>query len=177
MRSSLSHRLPRVAGSIPGDQGLAGGHSSSSARQHYSSELHHSEGGATTKLLCQLAILLWTSMLQDNSDSRALIRPSKFTGRQGVQDHEGSLRLDVQQNNFSANRDSDGTTQDRSLIDKATSLYLQLEAKSRSSSHGCLPAGLVDRQGLCQPSVVFDTMLPDQDQSINGMTSPTPRNS
>ena len=100
-----------------------------------------------------------------NSSSRASARPPEPTGRRGIQDSERLLWLDAEPVGIPSYKLSDGFARDGSLCimpDKATPALLQLKARSRSEGDTCLHAELGSISGVCQPSVVADTPLPDQ---------------
>ena len=48
-------------------------------------------------------------------------------------------------------------------------MLLQLEARPRGRGNRCLYAELGSLSGVCQPSVVFDTLLPDKAKETGSM--------
>ena len=100
-----------------------------------------------------------------NSPSGTSARSAELAGRRGVQNSERSLRLDAEAGSIPANKLSNGSAGDGSVCitpDQATPAFLQLEARPRGGSDGCLYAGLGSLSGVCQPSMVSDSSLSDQ---------------
>ena len=83
--------------------------------------------------------------------------------------------MDAQHTDIPANFGSNGPSGSGLIcysFDETTPTILQLETRPRSRGHGCLHAGLVNIQGVCQPSVVPNTMMSDQDQDTISTASP-----
>ena len=99
---------------------------------------------------------------------RAPTREGECDSGRGVQDNEGQMRLDAEPSRLRANTVSDRCMQDRPIClppDQTAAEIFQLEARPRGGENGCIQPGLVDRQGLCQPPLVFDRSLPVSDQT------------
>ena len=174
--SNSPYKLSGVVSSFPGDQSfwkdLAECHSVTAHRQHHSSKLHQSERGHSLQASVPISYFN-VDMVQRAEDippSRTCTRSAQCTSRRGVQDCERPMRLDAQPVNFPSNNDSDGVIGGgpvRFTADKPACSFLQLEARSGSRGHGCLHAGLVSMQGVCQPPMVPDTLLSDQGQGTS----------
>ena len=186
---SSSHKLPRVASSLSGyesiREGMAEHHSPPANRQHHSSKLHQPERrySLTTTVSASTDNLDLVRQEEYISPSRAPARSAELAGRRGVQDSEGSLRLDVEPVSFSANKYTNGSIGDGSVCitaDQATPALLQLEAGPRGRGNRCLYAELGGQSGICQPSMVSNTPLPDQAEeasSTNGAHNTVVENS
>ena len=99
----------------------------------------------------------------DILSSSASARERECSGRSGVQNSEGSLRLDAEPQCIQANSSTNGSLRGGFVCispNQTTTTVLQLEAGSRSRGSGCVQSGLVSSKGFCQPSVVPDSSLP-----------------
>ena len=170
------HKLSRVVGSLSSNksirEGMAECHHSAANGQCYGCKLHQSErrDSLTATVPVSPDNLGLVCREEYNSPSRASARPPEPTGRRGIQDSEGSLRLDAEPIDIPAHKLSDGSAGDGSVCitpDKTTPTLLQLEARSRGGGDRCLHAELGSISGVCQPSVVSDTPLPDQAEKAN----------
>ena len=172
-RSNSSHKLPGVACSLPSNQGiwedLAERNSLTANGQHYSSELHKPERGHSVQSSVPFSDndLDLVHGEEYHPPSRAPSRSTELTGRRGVQNSEGSLRLEAEPISVPTDRGNNGSTGSGFVCitpDKATSPLLQLEARSRSGGDGCFHAEMVDQSRVYQSPVVPDTSLPHQSQ-------------
>ena len=94
--------------------------------------------------------------------------------RSRITDTSGSLRLDAEPECISENKGGDGAPGGGLICfetNQATTPILQLESRSRSSSDGCLHAGLVTTPGLCQSTLVLDPSVPLQGENAIGASS------
>ena len=108
--------------------------------------------------------------MEDLPPGRTCTKAAQYTSRRVIQDCERPMQLDAQPVNVSSNSDSNGDTGSgpvRLTCDSPASSLLQLEAGPRSRGHGCIYAGLVSRQGLCQFPMVLNTSLSDQGQATS----------
>ena len=108
------------------------------------------------------------------SPSRASSRPTELSGRPGVQNSEGSLRLEAEAICVPSNSGSDGPSESGLICitsDKSTSSLLQLETRPRSRGNRCLHAELGSLLGVCQLTVVPDTSLPCQSEKTSSKDS------
>ena len=106
--------------------------------------------------------------------SRTPPRPTEFTGRRGVQNSEGSLRLETESISFPTNRSGYGSSGSGFVCItpyEADSTLLQLETRPRSGGDRCLPAELGSMSGICQSPMVLDTPLPRQSAKTNSADS------
>ena len=125
--------------------------------------------GTISRLLCQLAITFWTWCTERNITLIAEHLPGQRS-RQGIQDSEGSLRLETQPSHISTDTGSNGSTGCGPVCvspDETASPHLQLEARSGGGSNGCLHAGLVDLSRIRQPTMVPDRSMPHQGEKAN----------
>ena len=80
-----SHKLPRVAGCLLGNQGfwedLAEHHSLAALGQCHSSELHNQKGGTVSRALCELAISIWTWCTERNITIEAEHLPGQLNSQ------------------------------------------------------------------------------------------------
>ena len=126
---------------------------------------------------------------------------TEYSCRRGVQEYEGSLRLDVEPPHLQPNPEAVGTSGVRSVcisLDMAATEVLQLETRSGGRGHRCVHLGLVQSEGICQSSVVpsssiagsgkatevqtgdsypplgHSTLVPDYSGNAEGLPSPSP---
>ena len=102
--------------------------------------------------------------------SRALAREGHFSSRSGFEIDEGSLRLDAKSPGVQSDPSPNGSLTNRLvcfLINEATTNILQLESKPRSTGDRCIQSGLVTDEGLCQPTLVLISMLPESSKGTS----------
>ena len=108
------------------------------------------------------------------SPSRAPSWPTELSSRPRVQDSEGPLRLEVEAISIPLNPGNNGPSGSGPVCitpDEAASLLLQLETRSRSRGNRYLYAELGNLSGICQSSMVSDTLLPDQGEKTGSKDS------
>ena len=133
--------------------------------QYNCNDLHQQNGGNTVTASVSIGPLLMgvVSAEGDILSSSASARERECSGRSGVQNSEGSLRLDAEPQCIQANSSTNGSLRGGFVCispNQTTTTVLQLEAGSRSRGSGCIQSGLVSSKGFCQPSVVPDSSLP-----------------
>ena len=100
-------------------------------------------------------------------------REAECSSRRGVQNSERQVRLDVEPQHLQQNSVPDGTLQNRLVCispDTAVTEVLQLETRSRGRGDRYLQPGLVDKQGICQPTMVSDTQMSVSNEMTTGQT-------
>ena len=133
--------------------------------QYNCNDLHQQNGGNTVIASVSIGPLLMgvVSAEGDILSSSASARERECSGRSGVQNSEGSLRLDAEPQCIQANSSTNGSLRGGFVCispNQTTTTVLQLEAGSRSKGSGCVQSGLVSSKGFCQPPVVPDSSLP-----------------
>jgi len=167
--SNPSHKLPGVASCLPSDQGiqedLAEPNRLTANGQCYGSELHKSEGGygVQSPVPTSNSNLDLVHREEYHSPSRGFAGPIEHSGRRGVQNSEGSLRLEAEPTGVSAYRYGIGATESGFVCfttDKAASPILQLETGSRIRGYRRFYAEMGGHSRVCQPPMVPDTPPP-----------------
>ena len=174
-RSSLSYKLLRTNGSIPGSekncQGLESVHNLVQVRQCNSGDVPQPEGWCTLQSVLQPSIgdLGLVSNPGDRINSRTSPRPGQHNSRLGIQDKPRSKRLETQFISIPSPQSTDGTTGSRSVCIMPHSTpptLLQLATRSGGRGNRCLHTELGSTQGIRQP-----TLVPHQQES--GANNPT----
>ena len=175
--SNSPYKLSGVVSSLPSNQSfredLAGCHSINVHRQHHGSKLYKSERRHNLQATLPAGFVNLDLVQQTEGlpPGRTCTRAAQYTSRRGIQDCERPM-LDAQPVSVSSNSDSNGGTGSgpvRLTSDSSASSLLQLEARPRGRGHGCIYAGLVSMQGLCQSPMVLNTSLSDQGQATSSM--------
>ena len=99
---------------------------------------------------------------------------AELHSRQGVQGHEGSVRLEVDPPDLQVNRETVCTTGSGPIcipFDQSVPTLLQLAARSLRGGNRCLPTGLVEGEGFCQPPVEFDNPRAESSTNPRGGTN------
>ena len=94
--------------------------------------------------------------------------------RQGVQGHEGSVRLEVDPPDLQGNTETVRTTGSGPVCipaDQPVPTLLQLAARSIRRGNRCLPTGLVEGEGVCQPPLELDYSSPEPSSNTGGGSS------
>ena len=134
-------------------------------RQCDSSHIHQSDGRNSLQALVPTSTC-HVGMVHSEESVHGCRTPSgsaEYTGRPGIQEHQGSMRLDDQPSTVSPDTGTTGPLSGRPVRfspDSAATQILQLENQSRSGSSGRLYTGLVTTQGFCQPPLVPNPSLP-----------------
>ena len=71
--------------------------------------------------------------------------------------------MDAESPGIPADTTANGSTTDRSICISAAK-FLQLDTRSGS---GCVQPRLSSNKGICQPSMVLDSMMPESDEETN----------
>ena len=170
--SITSYQLSGTPSSLSCDQGIwegLEGHSSPTPYGQYNSSLIcQSQGRYNLSQAVQTSHhnMDLEHFSEHHIDSRTPSRPPQCDSRPGIAASQGSLRLNAQFPCISEDSGEHGATGSRSVClspNKAITTLLQLEGKSRGSSHRCIHARLVSPERICKP-----TLVPDQSLSLQG---------
>ena len=178
-RINPSHQLPGVTGGLSSSQNLrkhSKGPDSPENGQYFSSDIHKSEGRYSLNPTVQSSFgsLGMVPPEAINNPSRTSTRKPQFGCGLGVQNDEGSVRLDDKSKNFPATSTVSRTITNRSFCispDKTATPLLQLEAGSRSRSDRCLYPELGPSKGVRKPSVVSDFSVSEPDKTTTGQST------
>ena len=124
--------------------------------QYNCNDLHQQNGGNTVTASVSTGPLLMgvVSAEGDILSSSASARERECSGRSGVQNSEGLLRLDAEPQCIQANSSTNGSLRGGFVCispNQTTTTVLQLEAGSRSRGSGCVQSGLVSSKGFANP--------------------------
>ena len=162
-REGTPHQFTGNAGSILRNQGicpeLSGHISPNTIRQPDSCGSHQQDGGhqISTDNCASEGTLGLVSPEEDLSEGTASARSGECHGRLPVKTLEGQNRLDTRPQCLQMPEQPVWSSPSRSIRDtvfQTAPSLLQLEAGSRSRSHGCLHTGLVQYSGICPSSLV-----------------------
>ena len=92
-------------------------------------------------------------------------REGERRSRPRIQSNEGQVRLDVEPNSIQQDKEdtSDGNRPICITADLSTPQIFQLETRPTSYGNRCLPTGLVEHDGICQPSLEPNRQSPCKD--------------
>ena len=162
-RARDAHQLPGVVSSFSGNPSSCQGEEwhqySGQNRQHLGQGLHKSLWGNTFMANecsdCQDVEVVHRS--SNLSDGRISSGSRESSGRHGVTDSQGSLRLDASSSSFFTDREEDGPTRGGYvciLADTPAPSLLQLEAGSGFRGNRCLYTELESVLWVCQSPMV-----------------------
>jgi len=135
-------------------------------RQCHSGDIHQqARGDALPAALSACTVGLGLVHTEECvSGCRTPTRERQYNSRSGITINKGLLRLDAEP---PVDTTANGSTTDRSictLTHEATAEFLQLETRSGSDCDRCVQPRLGSNEGICQPSMVLDSMMPKSDK-------------
>ena len=139
-RKKAAHKLPGASCMVLCHQDILQNQSCSTCQtadgQHFSCGIYQQNGGGTpSQTLANLAIDLWTWCLETGI-SRASSRGPEFKSRQGIQDSDGSQRLEIESNSVSVTGTEVGALGSRSVcVSTHMPIATVCELETRSFGH------------------------------------------
>ena len=177
--SLTPHKLPGVTGCLSGTtvfcQAQSGHNHSDEAGQCHSSDIYQQARGDTLPSTLPVGSSNMGMVYSEKylPASRALAREGQFSSGSGIKIDEGSLRLDAKSPGVQSDPTPDGSLTNRFVcfpINEATSSILQLEARPGSTGDRCIQSGLVPDEGLCQPTLVLNSTLPESSKETGSQS-------
>ena len=172
-RDDPSHQLQGTSCSMVGASMLCfeptGCTHTSSDRQHSSSGLCEQNGWSAFQgpMSTSTTDLGLVSVQEPYNFSRAPTRVTEPTGRQGIENRLGFIRMGTTHVNLSQADGDEGSMFSGSLCIPSfsqTPNIFQLEIGSRSKSSGCTNTVVEQHQRLCLPSILPNRQMSDQNQ-------------
>ena len=173
----MAHKLLGITGSDPRPVDLCEGKEEyfgvAEDRQHDCSRLHQQPGGDGIQGVGvpDLGSLDVVFREEYSYPSTIPARSDELHSRLRVEIHEGSVRLEAGSSYLSENRQELWPTGSGPVClqtDLSVLSLLQLAARSIGRSNRCLPAGLDDSEGFCQPSMDPDPVSTNEDSASGG---------
>ena len=177
--STVPYQLPRVISCLPSPQDLckrSEGLDLVEDGQCISSDIHQPKRGYTLNATVRSSPADMGMVYPEryNLTSRTPAWQSQHSGRHGIPDGQGQMRLDDQSNSVSTNTTFTRSIRDRLICipsNQATTPLLQLEARPGSGGSGCLLTELGTSEGFCQPSMVPNTTVSEPDKTTRSSSS------
>ena len=179
-RISVTHQLSRAPSRSLCNTDLckiqSSNESSPTYGQCFRGPLHQQNGGKKSPVLARLAIDLWEWCLQQKNSSRGAVSSwsLKHKGRQGVQGHVRSSRLEIGPVSVCGVKSVVGAPRGGSVritsVNPASSL-LQLETRPSGRSGGCFLPRLELGQGIRISPFCTHRQVPQKDSRSSGFLS------
>jgi len=164
------YQLPGIASCFSGSQSiredLSERNGLTANGQHHSSESYQPEGRHGIQGLVPTSNRDPDLVCREkhHPPSRTPPRPTEFTGRQGVQNSEGSLRLEAEPVGIPTKTGGIGPV-------RCGPICILPDKAARGGGDSCLHAELGNMSRVHQPSMVSDTSLPCQSEEAGGKES------
>ena len=166
-RTVSAYQLPRTSGSYRGSKNVCKEQnqtiSTTQVGQHISSSSIHKQSGRNNIKdpgCLDSGPVDVVPGTEHTHPSPIPARRTELYSRQGIQVNEGQVRLEAESADLSPNRQALWTTGSRLVrvpANQSVPTLLQLAARSICRGFRCIPAGLVNCEGFCQPSVELYT--------------------